>query len=189
MKRHQTSFTQDKAMQFEINVIQLEVLELERLILQQRQIETTQQDKKIELVKNKIRKSVFHLRETINKVKEKTEMINKVKSQNFGTPFNFDEMETIKDELAPIMQYSQRSALDNDIIEIDITDDVEINEELQLNLFAAFGEGFKYNIEQFLNKIASENIVLQKSKEGKKQQNKIFNHLFQSFLNKTRILR
>ena len=168
MKRHQTSFTQDKAMQFEINVIQLEVLELERLILQQRQIETTQQDKKIELVKNKIRKSVFHLRETINKVKEKTETINKVKSQNFGTPFNFDEMETIKDELAPIMQYSQRSALYNDIIEIDITDDVEINEELQLNLFAAFGEGFKYNIEQFLNKIASENIVLQKIKRGQK---------------------
>lgn len=168
MKRHQTSFIQDRAMQFEINVIQLEVLELERLILQQRQIETTQQDKKIELVKNKIRKSVFHLRETINKVKEKTETINKVKSQNFGTPFNFDEIETIKDELAPIMQYSQRSALDDDIIEIDITDDVEINEELQLNLFAAFGEGFKYNIEQFLNKIASENIVLQKIKRGQK---------------------
>src|SRR5699024_2484226 len=56
MKRHQTTFSQDRAMQFEINVIQLEVLELERLILQQRQIETTQQDKKIELVKNKIRK-------------------------------------------------------------------------------------------------------------------------------------
>lgn len=46
MKRHQTTFSQDRAMQFEINVIQLEVLELERLILQQRQIETTQQDKK-----------------------------------------------------------------------------------------------------------------------------------------------
>ena len=168
MKRHQTTFSQDRAMQFEISVIQLEVLELERKILQQRQIETKQQDKKIELVKNKIRRSVFHLRETINKVKDKTEIINKVKSKDFATPFDFDEMETIKDELAPIMQYSQRSAIGDDIIEIDISDEVEINKELQLDLFAAFGEGFKYNIEQFLNKIAGENIVLQKIKRGQK---------------------
>lgn len=168
MKRHQTTFVQDRAMQFEITVIQLEVLELERLILQQRQIATTQQDKKIELVKNKIRKSVFHLRENINKVKEKIETINKVKSQNFGTPFNYDELETVKDELAPIMQYRQRSIINDDIIEIDISDDIEIDEELQINLFSSFGEGFKYNIEQFLNRIASENIVLQKIKRGQK---------------------
>lgn len=168
MKRHQTTFVQDRAMQFEITVIQLEVLELERLILQQRQISTDGQDRKIELVKNKIRKSVFHLRENINKVKEKIETINKVKSPNFGTPFNYDELETVKNELAPIMQYSQRSIINNDIIEIDISDDIEIDEELQINLFSSFGEGFKYNIEQFLNKIASENIVLQKIKRGQK---------------------
>ena len=66
------------------------------------------------------------------------------------------------------MQYSQRSAIGDDIIEIDISDEVEINKELQLDLFAAFGEGFKYNIEQFLNKIAGENIVLQKIKRGQK---------------------
>lgn len=168
MKRHQTTFVQDRAMLFEITVIQLEVLELERLILQQRQISTDSQDRKIELVKNKIRKLVFHLRENINKVKEKIETINKVKSQDFGTPFNYDELETVKDELAPIMQYSQRSIINDDIIEIDISDDIEINEELQINLFSSFGEGFKYNIEQFLNRIASENIVLQKIKRGQK---------------------
>ena len=38
---------------------------------------------------------------------------------------------------------------------------------MQLNLFTTFGEGFKHDLEEFLRKIATENLVLQKIKRGK----------------------
>ena len=65
------------------------------------------------------------------------------------------------------MQFRQREIIDEDIITIDVSDDIEINEELQLNLFTTFGEGFKHDLEEFLRKIATENLVLQKIKRGK----------------------
>ena len=77
------------------------------------------------------------------------------------------EIEEVRNELAPLMQFRQREIIDEDIITIDISDDIEINEELQLNLFTTFGEGFKHDLEEFLRKIATENIVLQKIKKGK----------------------
>lgn len=167
MKRIQTNYAQDKAMQFDIIVTQLEIAELEKEIQIKNQISTTIQDKKIEFFKNKIRKSAFQLRTTINKVKEKEDIVNKVKSKDFATPFDFEELERTRCELNPLMQYRQRDNIDDDIIEIDVSDDIEINEELQLNLFTTFGEGFKFDIENFLKKLAGENIILQKIKRGK----------------------
>ena len=118
-------------------------------------------------MKNKIRKSIFELRTTIYKVKEKSALIEKVKSSDFAKNFNYKEIEEVRNELAPLMQFRQREIIDEDIITIDVSDDIEINEELQLNLFTTFGEGFKHDLEEFLRKIATENLVLQKIKRGK----------------------
>lgn len=167
MKRHQTTFAQDKAMQFEIVTTQYETAELDKQLQEKNNVDTKTQDKKIELLKNKIRKSIFELRTTIYKVKEKSALIEKVKSSDFGKNFNYKEIEEVRNELAPLMQFRQREIIDEDIITIDISDDIEINEELQLNLFTTFGEGFKHDLEEFLRKIATENIVLQKIKKGK----------------------
>lgn len=168
MKRHTTSFAQDKAMQFEIIVTQLQVAELEKQILDQRQVDTKYQEKKIESLKNYIQRRVFQLRENINKVKEKQATINKVKSEDFKSPFKFRELEEIKQELSPIMQYSERDSISEDIIKIDITDEIVVNEDFNLSLYPIFGEGYRYNLERFLNKISNENIVLQKIKKGHK---------------------
>ena len=167
MKRHQTTFAQDKAMQFEIVTTQYETAELDKQLQEKNNVDTKAQDKKIELLKNKIRKSIFELRTTIYKVKEKSALIEKVKSSDFAKNFNYKEIEEVRNELAPLMQFRQREIIDEDIITIDISDDIEINEELQLNLFTTFGEGFKHDLEEFLRKIATENIVLQKIKKGK----------------------
>lgn len=167
MKRHQTTFAQDKAMQFEIVATQYETAELDKQLQEKNNVDTKAQDKKIELLKNKIRKSIFELRTTIYKVKEKSALIEKVKSSDFAKSFNYKEIEEVRNELAPLMQYRQKEIIDDDIITIDITDDIEINEELQLNLFATFGEGFKHDLEEFLRKISTENLVLQKIKRGK----------------------
>ncbi len=166
MKRHQTSFAQDKAIQFEILTTQYETAELDKQLLEKNNIDTKNQDKKIEYYKNKIRKSIFELRTTIYKVKEKNDLIEKVKSSDFGKIFDYKEIEEIRNELSPLMQYRQRDAVDDDFISIDITDEIEVNEELQLNLFTTFGEGFKHDLEEFLKKLSSENIVLQKIKKG-----------------------
>ena len=167
MKRHQTTFAQDKAMQFEIITTQYETAELDKQLQEKNNVDTKAQNKKIELLKNKIRKSIFELRTTIYKVKEKSELIEKVKSSDFAKSFNYKEIEEVRNELAPLMQFRQREIIDEDIITIDVSDDIEINEELQLNLFTTFGEGFKHDLEEFLRKIATENLVLQKIKRGK----------------------
>lgn len=167
MKRHQTTFAQDKAMQFEIIATQYETAELDKQLQEKNNVDTKTQEKKIEFLKNKIRKSIFELRTTIYKVKEKSDLIEKVKSSDFSKKFNYKEIEEVRNELSPLMQYRQRDIINDDIITIDITDEIVINEELQLNLFTTFGEGFKHDLEEFLRKIASENIVLQKIKRGK----------------------
>ena len=167
MKRHQTTFAQDKAMQFEIITTQYEIAELDKQLQEKNNVDTKVQNKKIELLKNKIRKSIFELRTTIYKVKEKSALIEKVKSSDFAKNFNYKEIEEVRNELAPLMQFRQREIIDEDVITIDISDDIEINEELQLNLFTTFGEGFKHDLEEFLRKISTENIVLQKIKKGK----------------------
>lgn len=167
MKRHQTSYAQDKAMQFEILTIQYETAELDKQLQKKNNVDTKTQEKKIEFLKNKIRKSIFELRTTIYKVKEKSALIEKVKSSEFAKIFNYKEIEEVRNELAPLMQFRQSEIIDEDIITIDISDDIEINEELQLNLFTTFGEGFKHDLEEFLRKIATENLVLQKIKRGK----------------------
>ncbi|MCD7879442.1 MAG: DEAD/DEAH box helicase family protein [Candidatus Gastranaerophilales bacterium] len=166
MRRHQTSFAQDKAMQFEILTTQYETAELDKQLLEKNNIDTQNQDKKIEYYKNKIRKSIFELRTTIYKVKEKNDLIEKVKSSEFGKNFDYNEIEKIRNEISPLMQYRQRDIAEDDFISIDISDEIEINEELQLNLFTTFGEGFKHDLEEFLKKLSSENIVLQKIKKG-----------------------
>ena len=167
MKRHQTTYAQDKAMQFDIVVTQYETAELDRQLQERNNVNTKAQDKKIEFLKGKIRKSAFELRTTIYKVKEKSELIEKVKSSDFAKSFNYKEIEEIRNELAPLMQFRQGIDPGGDIITIDISDDVEINKELQLKLFTTFGEGFKHDLEEFLRKIATENLVLQKIKRGK----------------------
>lgn len=168
MKRHQTTFAQDKAMQFEIVTIQYETAELDKKLQEKNNVNTKTQEKKIEFLKNKIRKPIFVLRTTIYKVKEKSALIEKVKSSDFSKTFNYDEIEEIRTELSPLMQYRQSDGIDgNDIIIIDITDEIKIDKELQLNLFTTFGEGFKHDLEEFLRKIATENLVLQKIKRGK----------------------
>lgn len=167
MKRQKTSYEIDKAIQFDINVTQLQIAELEKIILIEQNISTKEQDKKIDLLKNKMRKSVFQLRTNINKVKEKENIINKVKDQNFGNPFNFDDLETARTELNTIMQYRQKQDIEDGIIEIDVSDDIEIDEELKMSLFTTFGESYKHDIETILRKLASDNIILQKIKKGK----------------------
>ena len=59
MKRHQTTFAQDKAMQFEIITTQYEIAELDKQLQEKNNVDTKAQNKKIELLKNKIRKSIF----------------------------------------------------------------------------------------------------------------------------------
>lgn len=167
MKRHQTTFAQDKAMQFEIIATQYETAELDKQLQEKNNVDTKTQEKKIDFLKNKIRKSIFELRTTIYKVKEKSDLIEKVKSSDFSKKFNYKEIEAVRNELSTLMQYRQRDIINDDIITIDITDEIVINEELQLNLFTTFGEGFKHDLEEFLRKIASENLVLQKIKRGK----------------------
>lgn len=167
MKRHQTNYAQDKAIKFEILIIQYEIAELDKKLQEKNNVDTKTQDKKINFLKNKIKKSIFELRTTIYKVKEKSALIEKVKSSEFAKNFNYKEIEEVKNELAPLMQFRQREIIDEDIITIDISDDIEINEELQINLFTTFGEGFKHDLEEFLRKIATENVVLQKIKKGR----------------------
>lgn len=167
MKRHQTTFAQDKAIQFEIIATQYETAELDKQLQEKNNVDTKTQEKKIEFLKNKIRKSIFELRTTIYKVKEKSDLIEKVKSSDFSKKFNYKEIEEVRNELSPLMQYRQKDIINDDIITIDITDEIVINEELQFNLFTTFGEGFKHDLEEFLRKIASENLVLQKIKKGK----------------------
>ena len=72
MKRHQTTFAQDKAMQFEITTTQYETAELDKQLQEKNNVDSKTQDKKIELLKNKIRKSIFELRTTIYKINRKS---------------------------------------------------------------------------------------------------------------------
>ncbi len=167
MKRHQTTYAQDKAMQFEILVIKYEIAQLNKQLQEKNNIDTKAQDKRIEYLRNEIRNSIFELRTTIYKVKEKSDLIEKVKSSDFAKNFNYQELEEIRTQLSPLMQYRQGQTIDNDIITIDIEDEITINEELPIKLFTTFGEGFKHDLEEFLRKISTENIVLQKIKKGR----------------------
>lgn len=167
MKRHQTTYVQDKAMQFEILVIKYEIAQLDKQLQEKNNIDTKAQDKRIEYLRNEIRNSIFELRTTIYKVKEKSDLIEKVKSSDFAKIFNYQELEEVRTQLSPLMQYRQGRIIDNDIITIDIEDEITINEELPIKLFTTFGEGFKHDLEEFLRKISTENIVLQKIKKGK----------------------
>lgn len=167
MKRHQTTYAQDKAMQFEILVIKYEIAQLDKQLQEKNNIDTKAQDKRIEYLRNEIRNSIFELRTTIYKVKEKSDLIEKVKSSDFAKIFNYQELEEVRTQLSPLMQYRQGRIIDNDIITIDIEDKITINEELPIKLFATFGEGFKHDLEEFLRKISTENIVLQKIKKGR----------------------
>ena len=95
MKRHQTTFAQDKAMQFEIITTQYEIAELDKQLQEKNNVDTKAQNKKIELLKNKIRKSIFEWRTTIYKVKEKSALIEKVKSSDFAKNFNYKFIRSI----------------------------------------------------------------------------------------------
>lgn len=167
MKRHQTTYAQDKAMQFEILIIKYEIAQLDKQLQEKNNIDTKAQDKRIEYLRNEIRNSIFELRTTIYKVKEKSDLIEKVKSSDFAKIFNYQELEEVRTQLSPLMQYRQGRIIDNDIITIDIEDEITINEELPIKLFTTFGEGFKHDLEEFLRKISTENIVLQKIKKGR----------------------
>ena len=168
MKRHQTTFAQDRAMQFEILVTNYEIAQLDKQLQEKNNIDTKDQIRKVECIRNQIRNSIFELRTSIYKVIEKSELIEKVKSSEFGIIFNYNEVEDVRIQLSPLMQYRQNNAGGDDgIIVIDIDDEITISEELPIKLFATFGEGFKHDLEEFLRKIATENIVLQKIKKGK----------------------
>lgn len=169
MKRHRTGFEMDKALQFDIQIVQLQIIHLEK----QLELANTTQGKKLEelskkmeFFRSKVRKNAFELRININKVHEKIDLIEKIKDKDWSKDFNYRELEQIREELRLLMKYKVKLPVD-EAIEIDIPDDVEIDEYIQLKMDFSFGEEYKHDIESLLNKLASENIVLQKIKKGK----------------------
>lgn len=166
MKRQKTSFETDKAMQFDIQVTQLELLQLQKIFAVNTNANADNIDDKIENTRLKIRKNAFELRTNINRVKAKEETIELVKNKDFGILFNYEELEKVRNDLRLLMKYKIIVEKD-DMLEIDIPDDILINEELQMKLPLCFGEEYKHDIETILTTLADKNLVLQKIKKGK----------------------
>jgi len=147
-----------KAMSFEIKVIQYSTAKL---------AQTNEQDSKIETMEEALKEMISDLPLTVNIVEKEKELIHEVLNNNYLGKADEEALTHLTQKLAPLMQYRDEVfSPDQDALDLQ-----DITREKQYIVFGAKHESltiqkYKEKVEALINKLATENEILQKIKQG-----------------------
>lgn len=152
-----------KAMAFEIKVIQYSTARIT-----QAQAQTVDQDKKMETMEEALKEIISDLPLTVNIVEKEKELIHEVLSNNYLGKADEPALTHLTQKLAPLMQYRDEAFIpDQDALDLQ-----DITREKAYIQFGPKHESltiqkYKEKVEHLFQKLATEDEILRKIKDGK----------------------
>lgn len=124
-------------------------------------------EKTFEKLKKEIAETVMCLPKTINDVKKKSELIDKILTKEFWENITYEDTEIIISEIAPLMKYKQPEPRPQIILDID--DLIQERKTIQFgpNQESEYIEKYKEKVETKIKKIANEHPTIKKIKANK----------------------
>ena len=125
-----------------------------------------QDEEQIEKIREKIQRKISELPLTLNQVRAKEAIITKAQSQNFWNQLSEDSLELLRCELRNIMQY--RSLPSHEMEKLDLEDMILIKQNIEFGpeMEQASVAEYRKKLEAKIQKLLSENEVLQRLKNG-----------------------
>lgn len=137
-------------------------------LIAQLQIEKLKQSALFDNLKGELLNRVGQLRMNLNQVKDKAEVIKRVKDKSFWDTITLKELEDIRIDLRDIMQFRDKGPVQPkpEPYLIDIEDIDEFMEEKTPYIAEVEMAAYKKRVEEALLRIFDKNIILQKIKSG-----------------------
>jgi type I restriction enzyme R subunit len=148
------------AMSFEINVLNLSIANLQ---------EFPKKEKKLEMLADVIIEKVSDLPLEVNTVAKEKELIEAVLNNGYVQKADEEDLETLIEKLAPLMRFREEG-IKPDQDSLDLKD---VTVEKQYIEFGPHNERltvqkYREKVEELIKKLAEENEILQKIKEGER---------------------
>jgi type I restriction enzyme, R subunit len=124
-------------------------------------------EKAFEKLKKEIAETVMCLPKTINDVKKKEELIDKILTKEFWEKITYEDTETIIQEIAPLMRYKQSEPRPQIILDIDDLVQERKTIEFGPEQKSEYIDDYKSKVEKKIKQLANDHPTIKKIKENK----------------------